>query len=143
MFLQCRIFLSTKILQVHQKCKINFGTPSNCFLFFQYCESNNELLSIAPHLIITLPTLRQQKLSLLISLLNFLYCFFFIYWVMASFLYCSPYCIALPNFAIAIVVALFWLLKAVEKSTIIISHIECTNNIYVDCTMKYQYGTQK
>ena len=36
----------------------------------------NGLFSIAPHLVIALQTLRKQKLSLLISLLKFLYKFF-------------------------------------------------------------------
>ena len=45
--------------------------------------------SIAPHLVIALPTLRQQKLSLLISLLQFLYEFCRL--VHGFFSYCFPY----------------------------------------------------
>ena len=55
----------------------------------QYCDSNIGLFSIASHLVIALPTLRQQKLSLLISLLQFLYEFCRL--VKASFLYCFSY----------------------------------------------------
>ena len=42
--------------------------------YFFY-DSNIGFFSIAPHLIIALPTLRSQKLSLLISLLQFMYYF--------------------------------------------------------------------
>ena len=42
---------------VFSKCEIIFGTLSIC-IFFQYCDSNIRLFSIAPHLVIALPTLR-------------------------------------------------------------------------------------
>ena len=38
-------------------------------LDFQYCDSNIGLFPFAPHLVIAHPTLRYQKLTLLISLL--------------------------------------------------------------------------
>ena len=46
-------------------------------------------ISIAPHLVIALPTLRQQKLLLLTFYLIF--CISFLDWIMTSFLYCFPY----------------------------------------------------
>ena len=70
------------------KMRYIFGSLSKCSVF-QYYNSNIRLLSIAPHLVIALPTLRLQKLPLLTSLLNFLYWFADL--LMASFLYCSPY----------------------------------------------------
>ena len=42
-------------------------------IFFYPCK--NGLFSIAPHLVVALPTLRQQQLSLLIAFLQFLYDF--------------------------------------------------------------------
>ena len=55
---------STKILQLPPKCEIVVGTLAKQY-FFQYCISNNELFSLAPHIVIALPTLQQKKLSLL------------------------------------------------------------------------------
>ena len=64
-----------------------FGTLSKCSIF-QYCESNIELFSFAPHLAIALPTLRYSKV---VDLNIFaLFCIGFIVWFMASFPYCSP-----------------------------------------------------
>ena len=65
---------SVKILLLPPKCEIIFVTFYKK-QFFQYCYRNIGLFSIAPHLVIALPTLRQQKLSLLISLLQILYKF--------------------------------------------------------------------
>ena len=68
-------------------------------------DSNIKLFSIAPHLVIALPTLRKQKLSLLISLLQFLYEFCsFGSWLL--FCIASHIVIALPTIATAIGVAL-------------------------------------
>ena len=73
------------------KCKIIFVTVYKWSLF-QYCFRNIGLFSIDPHFVIALPTFRQQKLSVLISLLQYLY--EFADWFMVSFLYCFPsnYC---------------------------------------------------
>ena len=66
----------------------NIFFPFKKWLFSQYCDSNIGLFSIALHLVIALPTLQEQKLLLLISLLKF--CMSFVDWFMASFLYCFP-----------------------------------------------------
>ena len=66
------------------KMRNNFCYPFKMVIFWY---PNIGLFSMAPHLVIALPTLRQQKLSLLIFLLKFLYEF----WFMVSFLYCFPY----------------------------------------------------
>ena len=47
-----------------------FHTKS-IIIFYQYCNSNIELLSIATHIVIAFSTLLQQQMALLISLLNF------------------------------------------------------------------------
>ena len=57
------------------------------------------------------PTLRQQKLSLLISLLKF--CMSFVDLQMASFLYCFPYCSS--NYCDSNSCRSFTLLKALAK----------------------------
>ena len=64
----------------------------------------NGIFSIAPHLVIALPTLRKQKLSLIISLLCS--------WLL--------FCIALP-IATAIVVALLRYYAFMRKMTVILS----------------------
>ena len=64
---------SVKILSVPPKYEISFGAVPKCYIF-QYCNSFIEVLSIALHLDNALQTLRQQKLSILTSLLSFLYC---------------------------------------------------------------------
>ena len=72
------------------------------------------LYSIAPHLVIALPTLRQQKLSLLIPLLQFLQSF--VDWFMACFLYCFPYSSRSSNYCDSNSCRSFMLLKALAKS---------------------------
>ena len=67
-----QVVQSAKILLLPPKCEIIFVTLQKKY-FFQYCDINFGLFSVIHHLVITLPTLRQQKLSLLISLLLFLY----------------------------------------------------------------------
>ena len=75
-----------KILLVPPKFEL-IMVLSNCF--FQYCESNIGLFSIACHKVIALPSLQYQKLLLLTSLLNF--CIGFERLFMTSFLYYLPY----------------------------------------------------
>ena len=65
-FLCCSV-QSTKILLLPSKCE------KKKFLPFKNGHHNIGLFSIASHLVIALPTLRYQKLSLLISLIQFLY----------------------------------------------------------------------
>ena len=64
-------FLST----VCENIIANIKMRNNFWYLFQYCDSNIGLFFIAPHLIIALPPLRYQILSLLISLLKILYKF--------------------------------------------------------------------
>ena len=45
-------------------------------LFFQYYDRNIEQFAIAPHLVISLQTLKRQKLLLLTSLLHISYQFY-------------------------------------------------------------------
>ena len=77
----------------------------------QYCDSNIGLFSIAPHLVNAPRTLRQQKLSLLISLL-----LSFVDWFMTSFLYCFPYSYRSSNFCDSNSCRSFTLLKTLAKS---------------------------
>ena len=81
MSLQDFLLYALKRTTVDENIIVTIKTQNNfCYalkiIFFQYCDSNIELFSITPHLVIALPTLRQQKLSLLITLLQFLYEFF-------------------------------------------------------------------
>ena len=78
--------------------------PSKCEFFFYP-------FSIAPHLVIALPTLRQQKSSLLISLLQLLYEFCMV-------LYCFPYSYRYANYCDIKSCRSFTLLKAFAKSNI-------------------------
>ena len=83
-------------------------------VIFQYCDSNIGVFSVAPHLVIALLTLRQQNLSFLISLLQFLLSF--VDWFMASFLYCFPYSYRSSNYCDSNSFRSFALLKALAKS---------------------------
>ena len=67
--------VSAKILLVPLKCDMIFGALSNSPLF-QYCYTQQcwIFLYCFPY-VCAFPTLQQQKLSLLFSLLNFLYRF--------------------------------------------------------------------
>ena len=103
------VLQSTKILLLPSKCEIIFITLQK-WKFFQYCDSNIGLFFIAPHLVIALPTLRQQKLSLLISLYEFCRL------VMASFLYCFPYSYRSSNYCDSNSCRSFTLLQALAKS---------------------------
>ena len=74
-WLSVRLYLqSTKIILVPRKSDTILVHYQNTN-FFQYCNSNIGLFSIAPHKVIALPTLRSQKLTYLTSLLHFLYRF--------------------------------------------------------------------
>ena len=81
---------------------------------FQYCDSNIELFSIAPHLVIALQTLRQQKLSLLIPLLQFLYKFCRL--VHGFFSVLLPIQLSLFQLLRQQQLSLFYALKAIAKS---------------------------
>ena len=64
-------YIPRKYYWCPKKLWINYGTIQ-LFIFLQYCNSNVRLFSFSPHLVIALPTLWKQKLSLWISLLHFL-----------------------------------------------------------------------
>ena len=83
-------------------------------IIFQYCDSNIGLLLIAPHSVITLPTLSRQKLSLLISLLPF--CISFVDWFMVSLMYCFLYSFRSPNYCDSNSYRSFTLLKALDTN---------------------------
>ena len=90
---QCKSMVkSTKILLLPSKYEIII-VPSN-HLFFQYCDSNIGLFSIAPHLVI-------------ISFLD---------WFMASFLYFFPYSYRSSNNCNSNSCRSFTLLKALAQS---------------------------
>ena len=83
----------------------NFCYPLKMVMFVQYCDSNTGLFCITTHLVIALPTLRYQKLSLLISLLQF--CMSFVDGLRLLFCIASHINITLPTIAT--------LLKALPK----------------------------
>ena len=70
--------------------------------------------SLAPHLVIALPTLQKQKLPLSTSLLHFFICF--VDWLITSFLYCFPYSNRSSNYRDSDCCRSFRLLKALAKS---------------------------
>ena len=88
---------SAKILLLPSKREIIFVTLWR-FEFFQYCDRNIGLFSIAPHLVIALPTMSLVDLS------------------MASFLYCFPYSYRSSNYCDSNSCRSFTLLKALAKS---------------------------
>ena len=104
------IIQSAKILLLPPKCEI-IRVSSN-HSFFQYCESNIGLFSIASHLVIALPTLQQQKLWLLILLLQFLYNFCRLVYGFFSILLL----IQLSLFQLLRQFSLFYALKGIAKS---------------------------
>ena len=92
--------------------KVAYWISSNSS-FIQYCDSNIRLFSIAPPLVIALPTLRQQKLLHLIPLLKF--CINFVDQFMAYFLYCFPYSYRSSNYCDSNSCRCFTFLKAIAK----------------------------
>ena len=80
--------------------------------FFQYCDNNIGLYSIAPRKVINIPTLQYQNLSLIKSI-SFIFGLSFVDWFMGLF-YISPHIvIVLPNIATVIVVV--FLIQSNEK----------------------------
>ena len=86
------------------KIQNKFGALNS--LFFQYCDSNNGLLSVAPLLLVHC-TVTVIALDLLFFIIHIIFFFFF--------LYCSLIVIALPTTTITIVFDFFSILEARAK----------------------------
>ena len=107
----CVSILSAKIFMVPSKCEIIILSPN--YIFFDIAIAILDFSLFCPFSYGS--SLRQQKLSLLTSLLHFLY--WFCRWLMPSFLYCSPYSFRSYNHRDRDSCLSFLILQALAKST--------------------------
>ena len=107
------------IILVHPKCKIIFGAFK--FSIFPILQQLYWTFSIVPLIVIALPTLRQQQLSLLMLfclIFYFDHCLIFCVGALLLFQIFLSLVIALPTIAIAIVVALSQKQKVKKNSSL-------------------------